>query len=807
VPRATLLAVNPSHGHPEETRFWEHLAGAAASRGWQLVQVAARSIPDVPHAVTVRLPARLWQFAGKTRKRPADELTRLPEWMSEDLVELHADWEHRRWDLGRFDPAVIDGVHRLAWYTEQVVGALDPAVVLTTNKIDHPCHFFRLAARHRDIPTALVERSPFDSIWVEPDGLFAESRIWEDYPGTVAAVPASLGAQIVESVRANPAGFRGSEASASRPDVGHDRPLVFLPLDNLLWTGWAQPTHPQCAVDNPCAATPQAGVDAVAAWAARRGGSVLVKAHPACLETRRIDLPTNARLVDGDLAHLIETADLVATFNTKVAFVAAAVGAPLAVLADNPIAAAPSVPYWRREGSIEAALDAALDRGPASSADVEHLFAWLASEYFYTIDAGDRGPLRLVEDIAARVPEAAGPHVTQDELERQVRESPVGPERGERPRLLLDVSRLTNHSGRHSGIARYCRELVARVDDGSFETWAVVREQPSQWPRPAADLFFDLRRWFSGRVISLPVGDQGESIEARLGELGPEDVYHSTHLPLIDRRFLGTAHRVLTVHDVLHLKRPDLYDGPEPPTIQRVLDSLVEAGDSVICVSEQTRRDLLSLVEISADRATTIALAASSVEDADAASTDAPFLLVMGQAEPRKNMANTLDGIALALMRVETGHRVRLVVTSRGLHDAMAAVRASELDDRAVDLVVEPGDDELSSLYAGADLFVFGSVYEGFGLPPLEAAAAGTPSVVVRGSSVSEVMGDAAIYAFDGSVESIASAVGIALTYPAVRRRVGERARARAGRFDWDATAAQHRALYTSLSTTGNLPT
>ena len=114
--------------------------------------------------------------------------------------------------------------------------------------------------------------------------------------------------------------------------------------------------------------------------------------------------------------------------------------------------------------------------------------------------------------------------------------------------------------------------------------------------------------------------------------------------------------------------------------------------------------------------------------------------------------------------------------------------------------MVEPADDVLSRLYRFADLFVFGSVYEGFGLPPLEAAAQGTPSVVVVGSSVSEVMGDAAFYALDGSPESIANAVGLALRYPTARRRMARRARRRARSFDWDRTADLHRSVYTELS-------
>ena len=207
--------------------MWEQIGVAAAARDWQLVQVAARAIPSVSHAVTEVFTARLWQYAERMGRRDAGELLALPPWLDRQDVERHTEWEHLRWELGSFYPAVIDGVHRLAWFIDDLIKSIRPAVVLTTNKIDHPCAMARSAALHYGIPARLIERSPFGGIWLEPNGLFAESSLWEESNGVDFAPYAEAGRAAISGLIANPAGFRTDEASADRPKLESEGPLVF----------------------------------------------------------------------------------------------------------------------------------------------------------------------------------------------------------------------------------------------------------------------------------------------------------------------------------------------------------------------------------------------------------------------------------------------------------------------------------------------------------------------------------------------------------------------------------------------------
>jgi glycosyltransferase involved in cell wall biosynthesis len=268
---------------------------------------------------------------------------------------------------------------------------------------------------------------------------------------------------------------------------------------------------------------------------------------------------------------------------------------------------------------------------------------------------------------------------------------------------------------------------------------------------------------------------------------------------------LGEAQRVLTVHDVLHLKYPKLYEGPKPPTIQRVLDSLDPDDDWVITVSEQTRRDLLSLRPIDAGRVTSIHLGSAIGTSGPLPNGVEPgFVLAVVQAEPRKNLDATIGGIARALdAEGNVTRQVVLVVGSSTMGDADSAVREAGLSTDRVRYVHSPSDAELARLYEDAAVFVFGSIYEGFGLPPLEALSGGTPTVAVMVSSMIEVLGDAVVYATSGSPEAIAQALSAVLGSASLRSALTQRARERAKQLGWERSTSSHVDFYRQATIAG----
>lgn len=810
IPTRTVLAINPSHSSPLETEFWTNFAKAAHERSWTLVQVAARVIPELQHTETIILPARLWEFAARMRSRPSYQLHQRPEWLSQKDLFLQVEWEHRRWDLPSYTPSVVDGVLRLAWYADEVIRTIEPGVILTTNKIDHPCALFRAAGLHHGVDVGLIERSPFDSIWYEPDGIFTESRIWHEWAATKSEPSVSHGKSVIAKSIANPAGFRLSpEAKHRLPSP--EGPLVFLPFDNLLWTGWTQAGHPQGQIDNPMFATPQEGLNAVSKAVDRLGGTVILKAHPACLETDKLKLPSNVEYVDAPLDALIDHTDITVAFNTKVAFLSLAMGKPTATLANNPAAASGLTHHWK-DSTLETAIKNAMRAAGPNPIGTARFFSWLDTEYFYGVAdrAEGQGPSGLAERLFNNVDASARelPAQAVDDLRDLSEGAPKsGPPAGSdhRPKLVLDVSRLVDMRLQKSGIARYQREILTRLTAKSrFETWAVVHETSTGWPKGSLPLFEWLHSVVDNRVIPMASSPDGSTLMQRIGELRPTDVFHSLHHPLPQRAITGEAQRVLTIHDVLHVKFPKLYEGSRPAMIEKVLDSIDVHRDYVVGVSDQTRRDVLLLKPMRADRVSTVLSAVSppARPRGDAITKAArQTVMCMLQNERRKNTDAALQALGMVLEEHGEEVDVTLVMTRRDYPQNIKEMARLGLPKGRIRVLLEPEDEELFSALQSSHIFLFSSLYEGFGFPPLEAIAAGCAVVVPLNSSLSEVVGPAGYYAASGQAEHLRDALRIALAngVSASRRAAME---GQVKKLNWDRTTAGLVDVYSRVTKT-----
>lgn len=810
-PSRTILAVNPSYQTDIESEFWQNFANAASMAGWSFIQLAARAIPAVANAETIVLPTTLKAFASVQHAMPRRELGQRPAWLSGTVLDRHVEWEHRRFQIPRLDPAVIEGALRLAWLADHAIRLLQPSIVLTTNKIDHPCAFFRDAALRHGAVAGLVERSPLDTIWYEPDGLFAESRLWTE---AKTATPGRIERRHRKRLVRNPAGFRRSEASDDRPDLARlPRPVVFLPFDNLLWTGWGQVGHVQGSIDNPVLATPQDAIDQLSMWLARYGGSLVMKSHPSCHETAKLDLPANTYLVEGAIDHLIDMADLVVAFNTKLAFVALARGRTTVTLADNPAAATGLTVHWRDHPSVDDALDAGLLQGPGlgSAKPVDEYFTWLAESRFYgSSDGSTRPPAQLLADLLAEhdLDPVSTPLGAVEQVRAlaggdpgavpSLRPHPVLRTRPTRGRLFLDASRLADPDSVNSGIARYGREILGRLEArADHEVWAVVREQSRRFSLGSAPLLRDLMTVTKGKVLTVALGSPLGSV-AELNELGPNDIYHSIHLPLPAKTETGPARRIVTVHDLLHLKHPEFHPGNSSPTIKRVIDSIDVSSDFVVCDSEQTRRDLLQLVPIAAERTATVLLGTTRPVLHEPTRADA--VVAMLQGETRKNARHVVTAVARTLTE-EDHRRVRFkaIVSAGSLPDLEEWLHAAGMPKGRVDLLIDPDDDDVAKTLRRSRAFVFGSSYEGFGLPVLEAMAEGCPVVTPFNSSLVEVAGDAAAYALSENPVDIADALRTVLSDCELAAELERCGRQRARLLSWEHSVMQLIRIYNSV--------
>ncbi len=251
---------------------------------------------------------------------------------------------------------------------------------------------------------------------------------------------------------------------------------------------------------------------------------------------------------------------------------------------------------------------------------------------------------------------------------------------------------------------------------------------------------------------------------------------------------------VAIVYDLVALD-PSTSPNRRSALIERLtLDAAIRRARGLVCISESTRGELLARTPGVAAKATVAPLAAASdpgaLSDAEARALPAPgFVLAVGTLEPRKNLPRLVDAYAGLAAELQARHPL-VVVGAAGWRtgETLAALRS--LGDRCL----TPGhvsDAALAELYRRCAVFCYPSLAEGFGLPVLEAMAAGAPVLTSNVSSLPEVGGTAAAYADPGDTTSIARELQALLEDPQRREALSRAGVARAAEFSWTRFAGQ----------------
>ncbi len=293
---------------------------------------------------------------------------------------------------------------------------------------------------------------------------------------------------------------------------------------------------------------------------------------------------------------------------------------------------------------------------------------------------------------------------------------------------------------------------------------------------------------------------------------GAQDLFHATDfvLPPTSRH----TRTLLTVHDLSFVRDPD----SASPALRRYLNDVVPRSVSrahhILADSTATKEDLIKLYNTSQEKITVLYSGVDSRFSPDKQRGEEerirrryklghqPFILSLGALHPRKNYSRLITAfakIADVSRRLDGRpiiHNLVIVGKKGWLFDNIKA-DAARLGVRT--RVIFPGyadDEDLPALYRAADLFVFPSLYEGFGLPPLEAMACGTPVVTSNVSSLPEVVGDSALTVDPTDVYALANAMSRALQDTELCKQMAESGLARAADFTWLRAARQLREVY-----------
>ena len=285
------------------------------------------------------------------------------------------------------------------------------------------------------------------------------------------------------------------------------------------------------------------------------------------------------------------------------------------------------------------------------------------------------------------------------------------------------------------------------------------------------------------------------------------DVLHSTHhtLPLRPMR----ARRVVTIHDVTFFLTPERYTPARRLYMQTMTKLAARVADAIIVPSETVRRDVLRLLRMPASKVRAIHEAAGGrympVTAAEASSVAyryglaAPYVLSVGSLEPGKNRARLIRAMA-ALRDEGFEHGLAIVGQPAWTYQQdYALVERLGMSDRVRFLGYVP-DEDMPALYNAASVFAFPSLYEGFGLPVLEAMACGTPVITSNVSATAEVAADAAVLVDPLSVEAISAGLRALVSDVGMREGLAARGLARVAGFTWERAARETHAVYAQVA-------
>lgn len=358
-----------------------------------------------------------------------------------------------------------------------------------------------------------------------------------------------------------------------------------------------------------------------------------------------------------------------------------------------------------------------------------------------------------------------------------------------------------------AGIGRYVRELVAalaREDKERVWRLFVAGARKSQLPPPPGNNFrwrpaplsaqTLTRLWFRAR-IPLPV----ETFT------GPLSLFHATDFVLPPLR-RGTR-SIVQVHDLSFLRVPEASPPALRSWLERVVPASVRRADHVLSDSCATRDDLLEFYDVSPGTAVTVLhggvdgrFRPRPAQEQQAVRNKYhldqwPFVLTIGTLQPRKNHRRLMQ----AFSRLTQADRDLRLVIGGGAgwlsEPFYRQLRESGIEDR-VHLTGFVDDADLPALYSAAEVFAFPSLYEGFGLPVLEAMACATPVVTSNVSSLPEVAGDAALLIDPHDVEALADALRRLLDDGELRRQLIAAGQARAAQFSWRRAALELLEVY-----------
>ncbi|MFV0445248.1 MAG: glycosyltransferase family 4 protein [Planctomycetaceae bacterium] len=363
------------------------------------------------------------------------------------------------------------------------------------------------------------------------------------------------------------------------------------------------------------------------------------------------------------------------------------------------------------------------------------------------------------------------------------------------PRVFFDGEIYSLQS--RGGISNYFSQLVPRLADRGVGV-TVLTDQVIRGTIPSSSGVVQ-RRWFplGSRVWSrlpqswqVPAEEMGVRHWCRKIDRTDAAVLHTSYFTSPPLR---RAPLVVTVYDMIYELFPELFNRDADERFRQQKRRCVEAATRIIAISNSAKRDVCELCDIDPDRVDVTPLGvdvaywrsrAMGIHQEVTTKLQRPYLLYVGTRFSYKNFRRFVEAYDRSPLSADFDIVAAGCPWSPEEQEFLGHLGAAA----RVRNVVSPTDEELAMLYEGATAFIYPSLYEGFGLPLLEAMACGTPVVASNAGSIVEVAADAADYFDPNDSDSMTAAISRAVE-PARSQELRSRGEKRVGQFDWDRTA------------------
>lgn len=360
--------------------------------------------------------------------------------------------------------------------------------------------------------------------------------------------------------------------------------------------------------------------------------------------------------------------------------------------------------------------------------------------------------------------------------------------------------------GKHGGIGVYTNNLIKKLNEiDSKNQYYLIHHSSIQMPVYNVNKEIPIKKyslskgsWIFWRYIYAPL---------KLKSMSELDIVHDPY-EIGPMSFKMPFKKIITIHDLTPILFPNTFSLTTVLLHKLLLKKTLYTADKIITDSKSTKEDLIFYFKIPDEKIKIIPLGVDEKFKLIDSSTvrkfknnynlDFPFILYVGTLEPRKNIPTLLK--AFSILRSRNLNYKLVIAGEKGWKYKAIFDTISDLNlQNDVIFTGYVSDDDLPLLYNAADLFVYPSLYEGFGLPPLEAMACGTPVITSNTSSLPEVVGDAGILLDPVDIEGLANSIHNVLFDNELKQNIVRKGLERSKMFNWEKCARETLFAYTSI--------